>query len=113
MPDDCIFCKILAGEIPSRRAYEDDDMMAIHDVNPQAPLHVLILPRRHIARTTDLTPAEDALVGKMHRVAAKVVADAKAGDYRTLFNCGEGAGQSVFHLHLHVLAGRRMGWPPG
>ncbi|MBE7559262.1 histidine triad nucleotide-binding protein [bacterium] len=113
MAGDCIFCKIIAGEIPGRRAYEDDELVVVHDINPQAPLHVLVLPRKHIEKLTDLTSEDDALIGRMQRVAAQVVEEAGAGDFRTVFNCGEGAGQSVFHIHLHVLAGRGLGWPPG
>ena len=106
---------IIAGEIKGTIVHEDTDLVAIKDVNPQAPLHVLIMPRQHIATINDLTPEHDALVGSMFRVAAALARKhgyAERG-YRTVFNCGREAGQSVFHIHLHLLAGREMTWPPG
>jgi len=112
---DCLFCKIIAGEIKGSLVYEDNDIVAIKDINPQAPLHALVMPRRHIATINDLTPADDSLVGSLFRVAAKLAAQHgydKRG-YRTVFNCNAEAGQSVFHIHLHVLGGRTMTWPPG
>ena len=111
----CLFCKIIAGEIPSKRIYEDEDLIAFEDINPQAPLHCLVVPRRHIATLNDLQPGDDSLVGAMARAAA-VIARERGVDqpgYRTVFNCNSGAGQTVFHIHLHVLGGRRLGWPPG
>jgi len=114
MPD-CLFCRIIAGEIKGSVVYADRDVVAIKDVNPQAPLHVLILPRQHIATLNDLTPEHDALVGSMFRTAAALAKQhgyAERG-YRTVFNCNSEAGQSVFHIHLHLLAGRGLGWPPG
>lgn len=112
---DCLFCKIVAGEITGTIVYQDDRLVAIKDVNPQAPSHVLIVPRRHIATLNDLTPADDALVGEMIRRAAAIAKEQGHGDrgYRTVFNCNADAGQSVFHIHLHLLAGRTMTWPPG
>jgi histidine triad (HIT) family protein len=112
---DCLFCKIIAGQIPGAIVHEDDTLVAFKDVNPQAPLHVLIVPRRHIASLNDLTPADDALMGSMFRRAA-ALAKQHGYDrrgYRTVFNTGREAGQSVFHIHLHLLAGRALTWPPG
>ena len=111
----CLFCKIIAGEIPAARVFEDDQMIAFKDITPQAPLHVLIVPRKHIETLNEITPDDDALVGAMTRHAAAI---AKAHGYdasgfRTVFNCNEDGGQAVFHIHLHLLAGRRLAWPPG
>jgi histidine triad (HIT) family protein len=112
---DCLFCKIIAGEIPANRVEQGDDLVAIGDINPQAPLHVLIIPRRHIPTLNDLAPADDALVGSMFRMAASLARKhGYAGrGYRTVFNCNSEAGQTVFHIHLHLLAGRGFDWPPG
>jgi histidine triad (HIT) family protein len=112
---DCLFCKIIAGQIPGRFVHEDHELVAIRDIDPQAPLHVLIIPRRHIDSLNALTPHDDALVGSMQRVAAAIAKEhgyAEQG-FRTVFNTGRGAGQSVFHIHLHLLAGRGLTWPPG
>jgi histidine triad (HIT) family protein len=112
---DCLFCSIIEGRIPGAIIYKDDRLVAFKDINPQAPLHVLVVPRRHIPTITDLTPAEDGLVGEMVRRAAALAKEhghAEAG-YRTVFNCNADAGQTVFHIHLHVLGGRRFTWPPG
>lgn len=111
----CLFCRIVAGEIPASRVYEDDQLIAFNDINPQAPMHVLIVPREHIATVSVLEPKHDALVGAMIRRAAAIAAERgfAASGYRTLFNCEAGAGQTVFHLHLHVLGGRTFAWPPG
>jgi len=112
---DCLFCKIRDGSIPAKKVHEDDRCIAFLDINPQAPLHALIIPRKHIPTLIDLTPDDDALVGHLHEVAVKLAKDAgyaEAG-FRTVFNCGRGAGQSVWHIHLHVLAGRPLAWPPG
>ena len=112
---DCLFCKVVAGEIPGAVIYEDQDLVAFKDINPQAPLHALIVPRRHIATLNDLEANEDALVGSMLRRAAALAKTHGYADrgYRTVFNCNREAGQTVFHLHLHLLAGRGMSWPPG
>ncbi len=113
--EDCLFCRIASGAIPARRAYEDDALVAFHDLNPQAPAHVLIVPRKHIATLNDLAPEDEATVGAMVRCAAAIAREmghAEAG-YRTVFNCNAAAGQSVFHIHLHLLAGRDLAWPPG
>ncbi|HXE81437.1 MAG TPA: histidine triad nucleotide-binding protein [Vicinamibacterales bacterium] len=111
----CLFCRIVAGEIPASIVYKDDDLVAFNDINPQAPMHVLIVPRKHIATTNDVTEEDEALIGKMIRRAAAIAAERGYADrgYRTLFNCNREAGQTVFHVHLHVLAGRGLGWPPG
>lgn len=111
----CLFCRIVAGDIPASKVFEDERMIAFADINPQAPLHVLIVPREHIATVNALTPEHDALVGAMIRRAGAIAAEhgyAERG-YRTVFNCNQEAGQTVFHLHLHVLGGRSLGWPPG
>ena len=113
--EDCLFCKIIAGQIPGSIVHQDDRVVAFKDVNPQAPMHVLVVPRRHIASLNDLGPDDDDLVGEVIRRGAALAAEqghASRG-YRTVFNCNAGAGQTVFHIHLHVLAGRRFAWPPG
>ncbi|HEY2434290.1 MAG TPA: histidine triad nucleotide-binding protein [Vicinamibacterales bacterium] len=115
MSSDCLFCKIVAGTIPAPKVYEDDEVIVISDINPQAPLHALVIPRRHIATLNALTSDDDALVGAMHRAAARVARDkgfAERG-FRTVFNTNAEAGQTVFHIHLHLLAGRGLTWPPG
>lgn len=111
----CLFCSILAHEIPGHILYEDEDLAVLQDVNPQAPLHVLVIPRRHIATLNHLRPDDDTLVGAMFRRAAVVAAERgiAASGYRTVFNCNRQAGQTVFHVHLHVIGGRPLGWPPG
>jgi histidine triad (HIT) family protein len=111
----CLFCKIIAGEIPSKKVYEDGQLFAFEDINPQAPLHALIVPRRHIATLNDLNGEDDALVGMMVRRAAALARERGFDEsgYRTVFNCNSQAGQSVFHIHLHVLGGRALAWPPG
>jgi histidine triad (HIT) family protein len=112
---DCLFCRIIAGTAPGTRLYENEDLVVIEDINPGAPLHALVLPRRHIATLNDLQPEDDQLVGKMLRCAAQIAKTKGVADrgYRTLFNCNRDALQSVFHIHLHVLGGRRFDWPPG
>ena len=112
---DCLFCRIVAGEIPSRRVYEDDDVIAFHDVAPRSPTHVLIIPRRHIASAAELTEADAPLVGRMVVVANQVARDESIADqgYRLVSNVGPWGGQTVFHLHLHLMGGRPFTWPPG
>jgi histidine triad (HIT) family protein len=112
---DCLFCKIVSGDIPATVIYDDDRIVAFNDVNPKAPTHVLIIPRAHVSTLNDLTPDHDGLVGEMVRRAALIAKDLghAEGGYRTVFNCNADAGQSVFHIHLHLLAGRTMAWPPG
>jgi histidine triad (HIT) family protein len=112
---DCLFCKIIAGQIPGTVVYQNDHVVVLRDINPQAPTHVLVVPRRHIGSLNDLEEADDGLVGEMVRTAAALAkknGHADAG-YRAVFNCNADAGQTVFHIHLHVLGGRRMTWPPG
>jgi len=108
-----LFEKIIARKIPARIAYEDDDYIVIHDIQPQAPVHLLIITKKVIPTLNDLTPDDAALVGGMFLVARKVMQDLGHTDYRTVFNCGPGAQQTIMHLHLHVLAGRPFNWPPG
>ena len=112
---DCLFCKIIAGQIPGAIVYQDDRVVAFKDINPQAPTHVLVVPRRHIATLNDLTPEDDGIVGEITRRAAAIAKEHGHADrgYRTIFNCNADAGQTVFHIHMHVLGGRRLGWPPG
>ncbi len=112
---DCIFCKIAAGEVPADKVYEDDTVVAFRDLNPQAPTHLLIVPRRHIATLNDVGPEDEAVIGRMYGAAREIAESegfAEAG-YRTLINCNDAGGQVVFHVHMHLLAGRRLGWPPG
>lgn len=115
MSDDCLFCKILDGEIPAEIIHESDTTIAFRDINPQAPTHVLVIPRRHISTINDLDEKDAELVGEMYLAAKAIAADEGVADlgYRAVMNCNEGAGQSVFHIHLHVLGGRPLDWPPG
>ena len=112
---DCLFCKIAAGEIPATIVHQDDDLVAFRDLNPQAPTHVLVIPRKHVPTLNDLSPDDEALVGRLVRQAAVLARDLGHGEagYRTVFNCNADAGQTVFHIHLHLLAGRSLEWPPG
>jgi histidine triad (HIT) family protein len=112
---DCLFCKIASRQIPSKLVYDDDRLVAIEDINPQAPLHVLVIPKTHIATLNDLTSDHDSLIGEMTRRAAAIARERGYGDrgFRTVLNTNKEAGQTVFHIHLHLLAGRRFAWPPG
>ncbi len=112
---DCIFCKIVAGEIPAGRVYEDDRAVAFKDINPQAPTHALVIPREHVASLNDADESHEALLGHLLLVAARVARQEghAEGGYRTVINTGPDAGQTVFHVHVHVLGGRRLTWPPG
>jgi histidine triad (HIT) family protein len=112
---DCLFCRIVAGEIPAKVVFEDEHLVAFQDINPQAPMHVLIVPRRHVATLNDLSGTDDGLVGEMVRRAAAIAREYGHSErgYRTVFNCNADAGQTVFHVHLHVLGGRTLTWPPG
>ena len=112
---DCLFCKIVSGDVPANLVHQDEHLIAFKDINPQAPMHVLIVPRRHIASLNELTGSDDALVGEMVRRAAAIAKEHGHDDrgYRTVFNTNAGAGQTVFHIHLHVLGGRSLSWPPG
>lgn len=111
----CLFCKIANKEIPAKIAYEDDETVAFHDINPVAPTHVLVIPRKHIVSLADTTEEDRALLGKLLATARRVAeAEGRAGEgFRTVINTGPNAGQSVFHIHVHVIAGRPMAWPPG
>jgi histidine triad (HIT) family protein len=111
--EESLFDKIIARKIPAKIAYEDDRFIVIHDIAPQAPVHVLLIPKRQISTLNDLTSGDADLVGGMFLTAAKVMKQMGHTDYRTVFNCGPGAQQTVMHLHLHVLAGRKFTWPPG
>lgn len=108
-----IFGRIARGEVPAKVVYEDDRALAFHDVNPQAPTHILVIPRRPIEKLAAAEDKDASLLGHLMLVARRVAADAGLEDYRLVVNNGEGAGQTVFHLHLHLLGGRPMGWPPG
>ncbi|MEY2668672.1 MAG: Hit-like protein involved in cell-cycle regulation [Pseudomonadota bacterium] len=112
---DCLFCRIACKEIPAKLVFEDEDVVAFEDINPQAPVHVLVVPKRHIPTLNDLTPADDALLGKLSRVSARIAAErgvAEAG-WRSVVNVNREGGQLVFHVHMHCLGGRPMFWPPG
>jgi histidine triad (HIT) family protein len=111
----CLFCRIARDELPAKKVYEDDEVVAFEDVNPQAPTHLLVIPRRHIASLDDLTPADTTTIGNVV-VRASALAREQGLDtdgYRLVVNCGEGAGQTVFHIHAHLLGGRGFRWPPG
>ena len=112
---DCLFCKIINGDIPADIVYQDDQVLGFKDVNPQAPTHVLFIPKKHIATVNDLELDDAELVGKLYLAAKKVATDAGFAEegYRLVMNCNAGAGQTVFHIHLHMLAGRALHWPPG
>ena len=112
---DCLFCKIVRREIPGKIVFEDDEMLAFEDINPQAPTHVLVIPKRHIESLNALEAGDDSIVGAIVRRASAIARDRgiSAGGYRTVFNTNRDAGQTVFHIHLHLLGGRSMAWPPG
>lgn len=111
----CLFCKIVNREIPGSIVYEDDRVLAFNDINPQAPTHVLLIPKRHIATLNDLQPGDDQIVGELVRRAAAIAEERgiAAGGFRTIINTNRDAGQTVFHIHLHLIGGRGMQWPPG
>ena len=113
--EDCIFCKILAGEIPSQKVYEDEYVYAFNDIDPVAPVHVLIIPKEHIASANELNAENSICVAKVFEAAAKIAAQfgIDADGYRVVNNCGEKAGQTVHHIHFHLIAGRDLTWPPG
>lgn len=112
---DCLFCKIIAGEIPSAKVYEDDKVYAFRDIEPQAPVHILIIPKEHIASANELNEENSAIVGHIFAVAANIAKEEGISDggYRIVNNCGEDGGQTVGHLHFHMLGGRSLQWPPG
>lgn len=113
--EDCLFCRILAGDIPADVIYESETAVAFRDINPQAPTHVLIIPRQHVATINDIDGPHEAIVGSLFSAARDVAKQEGLSDegYRTVMNCNEAAGQTVFHLHLHLLGGRALAWPPG
>jgi histidine triad (HIT) family protein len=114
MPNECVFCKIIAGEIPATVVYRDDRLIAIRDIHPVAPTHLLLMPIRHVASLADAESSDDQWIGAMHLAAARLAAEAGLDHgYRLVTNIGPDGGQTVAHLHLHVLGGRRMRWPPG
>ena len=115
MSEDCLFCKIANGEIPATIVHEDDSVVAFEDVNPQAPTHVVIIPRKHIATLNDLGADDEPLIGKLAGTARQIAAERGFDDdgYRLVMNCNLAAGQSVFHIHMHLMGGRNMSWPPG
>ena len=112
MPTDCLLCKIVAGDVPSTEVYSDEHTYAFADLNPQAPTHVLVVPREHFSDVADLARDQQAAAGLLAGIRG-FAAQAGLNDFRTVFNTGAGVGQSVFHVHAHVLSGRPMGWPPG
>ncbi len=115
MEQDCLFCRIITGEVPSDIIYQDERGIAFRDTNPQSPVHVLIIPREHLESLDEASQKDEAMLGHLLRVAARVANEQGLSEsgYRTVINTGAGAGQSVFHLHVHVLGGRSMNWPPG
>jgi histidine triad (HIT) family protein len=115
MEESCIFCRVAAGSIPARIAYEDDVIFAFHDIDPRAPVHVLVIPREHIASVNELDAGHAEVVGKLHLVAKTLAQEFGVSEsgYRLVMNCGLDAGQSVDHIHLHLIGGRPMKWPPG
>jgi histidine triad (HIT) family protein len=113
--DRCLFCRIANGEIPAKKVHEDDDVVAFNDINPQAPTHVLVVPRKHIATLDDLTEDDSLLIGQTLVRASQIARSLELSSegYRTVINNGEAAGQTVFHIHIHLLGGRNFSWPPG
>ncbi len=113
--NDCLFCKLIAGEIPADVVYQDDDVFAFKDIAPQAPVHILVIPKEHIATINDANEEHQALLGKMMLTAKKIAKDQGLAEngYRLVINCNEDGGQTVYHLHMHILGGRSMAWPPG
>ena len=112
--NDCLFCRIISGEIPAKKVYEDEHTVAFEDINPQAPTHVLVIPKKHIRGLKEGSSADAELIGRCHLAAAAIARQRNIEDgYRTVLNVGPQAGQSVFHLHVHLLGGRALKWPPG
>lgn len=112
---DCLFCKIINKEIPAKTVYEDDNVLAFEDINPQAPVHIIVIPKKHIATSLDVKDEDNELIGRMLQVASIIAKDKGIAErgFRTVINCNREAGQTVFHLHLHLFGGRAMNWPPG
>lgn len=115
MTDDCLFCKIIAGEIPSNKVYSDDDVFAFHDINPAAPTHILLIPKKHLSGVSSADESDQALLGKLLLRANKIATELGLNEdgFRYVINTGRDGGQTVFHLHLHILGGRALSWPPG
>jgi histidine triad (HIT) family protein len=113
MTTDCLFCKIAAGDIPAEKLFEDEEMLAFRDIAPQAPVHFLVIPKKHIQDPAGIDPEDEGLIGRMMRIGSQVARENGISDFRLVFNNGAEAGQTVFHLHMHVLGGRSLGWPPG
>ncbi|PID71469.1 MAG: histidine triad nucleotide-binding protein [Desulfobulbus propionicus] len=113
MAEDCIFCKIVAGEIPADKLYEDDEVLVFRDIAPQAPVHFLVIPKKHIKGPAAITSEDEQLMGKIMRIGGDIAAQEGVEQYRVVFNNGAQAGQTVFHIHMHILGGRNMQWPPG
>ncbi|MGE4560171.1 MAG: histidine triad nucleotide-binding protein [Desulfobulbus sp.] len=113
MPDNCLFCKIIQGDIPAAKLYEDDDVLAFRDIAPQAPVHFLVIPKKHLSGPAVVSEEDERVVGKMLRVGSEIARKEGIPDFRIVFNNGAQAGQTVFHLHMHILGGRNMAWPPG
>lgn len=112
---DCIFCKIVRGDIPSKKVYEDEHVLAFHDISPQAPVHILIIPKKHLSTILEIEDSDEPLIGHIFTVANKIAREQGFSDrgFRIVTNCNSEGGQTVFHLHFHLLAGRQMHWPPG
>ena len=112
---DCLFCKMVSGEIKPDTVYEDEEILAFNDINPQAPMHVLVIPKKHIATLNDTEESDSRVLGTLSRVAASIAAKSGFAEegYRVIMNCNQAGGQAVYHIHLHLLAGRQMTWPPG
>ncbi|MBR1562482.1 MAG: histidine triad nucleotide-binding protein [Ruminococcus sp.] len=112
--NDCLFCKIIRGEIPSKKIYEDETVYVFEDINPTAPIHYLVIPKEHISKLDEVNETNSAVISHIYEVIAKLSKDLDIkGGFRVVSNCGESAGQSVFHIHFHLLAGRDFGWPAG
>lgn len=115
MDNDCLFCNIIAGKIDADKVYEDDNVYAFEDINPQAPTHLLLCPRKHLSTIMDMTDEDEKMIGSIHTAANKIAKQMgmAEGGFRLVLNCGAGAGQTVYHVHYHLLAGRPLQWPPG
>ena len=113
MSDNCIFCKIIRGEIPAAKLFEDDELLAFRDINPAAPLHFLVIPKKHISGPAAAAAEDERLIGKMLRIGSELAKKEGFEDFRVVFNNGAQAGQTVFHIHIHILGGRDLNWPPG
>ncbi|MCI5164809.1 MAG: histidine triad nucleotide-binding protein [Candidatus Electrothrix sp. GM3_4] len=113
MAEDCLFCKIIKGDIPSDKLYEDDDILAFRDIAPTAPVHFLVIPKKHISGPSTVAEEDEQLIGKLIRIGNQIAKQEGIEQFRLVFNNGAEAGQTVFHIHMHVLGGRSLSWPPG